>query len=76
MDQFDIYEDNIVLVAVLMLHESFLLLSREDHQCERSNTDYMLLLEVAAELYSSHVQSSDLILMNTLLELAIENRQE
>ena len=59
-----------------MLHESFLLLSQEDHQSERSNTDYMLLLEVAAELYTSHVQSSDLILMNTLLELAIVNRQE
>ena len=34
----------------------------------------MLLLEVASELYSNHVQSSDLILLNTLLELAVENK--
>ena len=32
MDQFDIYEDNLVLVVILMLHESFLLLSQEDDQ--------------------------------------------
>ena len=75
-DEFSIYEENIIYIVTLLIMESFYLQFDSQPSCQvishkklkRVVSQYEKeFLPLAIEFYTHHVQSSDLVLLNSLL---------
>jgi len=77
-DEFSIYEENIIYIVTLLIMESFYLQfdsqassqvkSAPHHRVKKVVSKYEKeFLPLAIEFYTYHVQSSDLVLLNSLL---------
>lgn len=75
-NEFSIYEENIIYIVILLIMESFYLqfdseascVVKSKHKVKRVASAYeKQFLPLALEFYTHHVQSSDLVLLNSLL---------